>query len=106
MELKKVTKRLTEHGLAVELTAEAKEFLIEKGTNNDFGARPLRRAIEQYVEDPMSEDILRGAFKGKDTIKISVKQEEGAEKHLYFEASSSGKKEEGRELAKSASDAT
>jgi hypothetical protein len=58
------------------------------------------------VEDPLSEDILRGAFKGKDTIKISVKQEEGAEKHLYFEASASGKKEEGRELAKSGSDAT
>jgi len=45
-------------------------------------------------------------FGDKDTIKISVKQEEGAEKHLYFEATSSGKKEEGRELAKSGSDAT
>jgi len=106
LELKKVTKRLTEHGLMVELTPEAKEFLIDKGTNNDFGARPLRRAIEQHVEDPLSEDILRGAFKGKDTIKISVKQEEGGEKHLYFDAVASGKKEEGRELAKSASDAT
>jgi ATP-dependent Clp protease ATP-binding subunit ClpC len=106
LELKKVTKRLTEHGLKVELTQEAKEFLIDKGTNTDFGARPLRRAIEQHVEDPMSEDILRGAFKGKDTIRISVKQEEGAEKHLYFEATNSGKKDEGRELAKSSSDAT
>jgi len=106
LELKKVTKRLVEHGLAIEIAQEAKEFLIEKGTNADFGARPLRRAIEQHVEDPLSEDILRGAFKGKDTIKITVKQEEGAEKHLYFEASNSGKKEEGRELAKSASDAT
>jgi ATP-dependent Clp protease ATP-binding subunit ClpC len=105
MELKKVTRRLVDHGLSVELTNEAKEFLIDKGTNNDFGARPLRRAIEQHVEDPLSEDILRGAFKGKDTIKISIKQEEGAEKHLYFEASNS-KKEEGRELAKSGSDAT
>ena len=106
MELKKVTKRLTEHGLKVEITAEAKEFLMDKGYSPDFGARPLRRAIEHNVEDPLAEDILRGAFKGKDTIKISVKQEEGAEKHLYFEATSSGKKEEGRELAKSGSDAT
>jgi ATP-dependent Clp protease ATP-binding subunit ClpC len=106
MELKTVTKRLVDHGLRVELTDDAKEFLIEKGTNNDFGARPLRRAIEQHVEDPLSEDILRGAFKGKDMIKISVKQEEGAEKHLYFDAVSSGKKDEGRELAKSGSDAT
>jgi ATP-dependent Clp protease ATP-binding subunit ClpC len=107
LELKKVTKRLVEHGLAVELTNEAKEFLIDKGTNNDFGARPLRRAIEQFVEDPLSEDILRGAFKGKDMIKISVKSPEGGEKHLYFDSISTGKKEEGgRELAKSASDAT
>src|ERR671911_620693 len=73
LELKKITKRLVEHGLKIEISAEAKEFLIDKGTNADFGARPLRRAIEQNVEDPLSEDILRGAFKGKDTIKISVK---------------------------------
>src|SRR5213078_5195202 len=86
LELNKVTKRLVDHGLKIELTNEAKEFLIEKGTNNDFGARPLRRAIEQHVEDPLSEEILRGNFKGKDMIKITVKQEEGAEKHLYFEA--------------------
>src|SRR5581483_7231265 len=45
-ELKKVTKRLTEHGLRFEIDTEAKEFLIDKGTNADFGARPLRRAIE------------------------------------------------------------
>src|SRR5438874_3524256 len=85
-ELRKVTKRLVDHGLKIELSAEAKEFLIDKGTNNDFGARPLRRAIEQHVEDPLSEEILRGNFKGKDLIRISVRQEEGAEKHLYFEA--------------------
>jgi len=85
-ELKKVTRRLTDHGLKIEITLEAKDFLIDKGTNTDFGARPLRRAIEQHVEDPLSEDILRGSFKGKDLIRISVKQEEGAEKHLYFEA--------------------
>src|SRR5215208_2144914 len=106
LELKKVTKRLVDHGLTVELTQEAKEFLIEKGTNTDFGARPLRRAIEQHVEDPLSEDILRGAFKDKNLIRISVKSPEGAEKHLYFDASASGKKDEGRELAKSSSDAT
>src|SRR5688500_2441205 len=49
LELNKVTKRLTEHGLKIELTQEAKDFLIDKGTNTDFGARPLRRAIEQFV---------------------------------------------------------
>jgi ATP-dependent Clp protease ATP-binding subunit ClpC len=111
-ELKKVTKRLVDHGLRVELTNEAKEFLIEKGTNADFGARPLRRAIEQHVEDPLSEEILRGAFKGKDLIKISVKTEDdaAATKHLYFEASKSGgagaEKADEKAVAAQASDAT
>ena len=67
---------MIEHGLKIELTAEAREFLIEKGTSADFGARPLRRAIEQHVEDPLAEEILRGSFKGKDLIKISVKGED------------------------------
>ncbi len=108
-ELRKVTKRLTDHGLKIELTAEAKEFLIDKGTNTDFGARPLRRAIEQHVEDPLSEEILRGNFKGKDLIKISVKQEEGAEKHLYFDAQASASpagEGQQQQLAQAGSDAT
>ncbi len=86
LELKKITRRLIERGISIELTAEAREYLIDKGTNNDFGARPLRRAIEQFVEDPLSEDILRGSFKDKDLIKISVKTESDQSKHLFFEA--------------------
>ena len=106
IELKKVTKRLVEHGLAVEVTQEAKDFLIDKGTNTDFGARPLRRAIEHNVEDPLSEEILRGSFKGKDLIKISVKAEEGGEKHLYFDAVTTGKGTAEKQLAQAGSDAT
>jgi ATP-dependent Clp protease ATP-binding subunit ClpC len=111
-ELKKVTKRLTDHGLRFEISEEAKMFLIDKGTNADFGARPLRRAIEQYVEDPLSEDILRGHFKGKDYIRITVRQEEGAEKHLYFEAmvaaelATAQKAAAGSTLAQASNDAT
>ena len=108
-ELKKVTKRLVDHGLKIELTLEAKEFLVEKGTNADFGARPLRRAIEQHVEDPLSEDILRGSFKGKDMIRISVKtpEVEGGAKHLFFEAVKLGDKSaEQPQLAQATSDAT
>jgi ATP-dependent Clp protease ATP-binding subunit ClpC len=104
IELKKVTRRLTEHGLKIELSPEAKEFLIEKGTNADFGARPLRRAIEQHVEDPLSEEILRGNFKGKDLIKITVKDEGEGNKHLYFESLKTEK--ETPQLAKATSDAT
>ena len=80
-ELKKVFKRLTEHGLRLELTDQAKEFLIDKGYNPEFGARPLRRAIEHYIEDPLSEAVLAGKFKGKNLIKIDVQDEE----HLKLE---------------------
>jgi len=80
-ELAKVFKRLTEHGLKLELTEQAKEFLIDKGYNPEFGARPLRRAIEHYIEDPLSEGVLAGKFKGKNLININVQDEE----HLKFE---------------------
>ncbi len=80
-ELAKVFKRLTEHGLKLELTEQAKEFLIDKGYNPEFGARPLRRAIEHYIEDPLSEAVLAGKFKGKNLLKVSVQDEE----HLKFE---------------------
>ncbi|MGD9110587.1 MAG: ATP-dependent Clp protease ATP-binding subunit [Phycisphaerales bacterium] len=89
-ELAKVFKRITEHGLRLDLTDQAKEFLIDKGYNPEFGARPLRRAIEQYIEDPLSEAMLRGEFKNKNVIKIDV-QDEG---HLKLE----GVKEETAEL--------
>jgi ATP-dependent Clp protease ATP-binding subunit ClpC len=107
-ELKKVTKRLTDHGLRFDISKDAKDFLIEKGTDADFGARPLRRAIEQHVEDPLSEEILRGNFKGKDFIRITVRQEEGAEKHLYFEAMDSRQQpaEAVNQMAQASNDAT
>jgi len=80
-ELSKVFKRLTEHGFKLELTDRAKEFLIDKGYNPEFGARPLRRAIEHYIEDPLSEAVLRGEFKGKNMIRIDVLDDD----HLKLE---------------------
>lgn len=80
-ELNKVFKRLIEHGLHLDLAPASKEFLIDKGYNPEFGARPLRRAIEHYIEDPLSESLLRGEFKEKTIIKIDVLDEE----HLKFE---------------------
>jgi ATP-dependent Clp protease ATP-binding subunit ClpC len=80
-ELNKVFKRLLEHKLHLELEDAAKEFLIDKGYNPEFGARPLRRAIERYIEDPLSENLLRGKFKGKSLIRISVQDEQ----NLRFE---------------------
>ncbi len=80
-ELAKVFKRLTEHGLKLDLSERAREFLIDKGFNPEFGARPLRRAIEHYIEDPLSEAVLAGKFKGKKLIKIDVQDED----HLRLE---------------------
>src|SRR5207253_10359563 len=79
IELGKVSKRLKEKNLTLVLTDEAKEFLIEKGTNTEYGARPLRRAIDHYHEDPMSEELLRGAYVGKDSIIVKVEKVEDKE---------------------------
>jgi len=84
LEIKKVQKRLIDHGLSMELNDEAKEFLLEKGTDEKFGARPLRRAIEQHLEDPLSESLLRGAYKGKNRIIVTLALGDG-EKKLAFE---------------------
>ena len=86
LELSKVRSRLKEHGLSLLLTDEAKEFIIGKGTNLDLGARPLRRATENFIEDPLSEDLLKGEFQGKDTITVDVK-DVGGKKQLVFDGS-------------------
>ncbi len=87
IELSKVTKRLKEKDLTLVMSDEAKEFLIDKGTSLEYGARPLRRAIEHHLEDPLSEDLLRGSFAGKDTITVKVHEVDG-EKKLFFESTS------------------
>jgi ATP-dependent Clp protease ATP-binding subunit ClpC len=86
IELTKVSKRLKEKNYTLVMTDEAKDFLIEKGTSLDYGARPLRRAIEHHLEDPLAEDLLRGAFAGKDTVTVTVFGNE-PDKKLAFDAS-------------------
>lgn len=91
LEVAKLADRLRQRGVEMDLTDGAKEYLIEKGTDEKFGARPLRRAIEQYLEDPMSESILRGEYRGKNRVVVSVKErpsvneEEEKLKELMFE---------------------
>ena len=86
IELSKVRKRLDDRGLSMTLTDAAKELIIDKGFNQDYGARPLRRSIENLIEDPLSEQILRGTFKGMDTITVTVEGED-KERKLKFEPS-------------------
>ncbi|MEE9404651.1 MAG: ATP-dependent Clp protease ATP-binding subunit [Algisphaera sp.] len=90
-ELDKVLQRLVERGMSFELDQEAKNFLIDKGYNPDFGARPLRRAIEQYVEDPLSESILRDEFRSGHLIKVSKHADND---HLTFVAQDKPTQEE------------
>jgi ATP-dependent Clp protease ATP-binding subunit ClpC len=84
-ELSKVRERLLDRGYGLILTDESKEFLIDKGANLDYGARPLRRALEQRIEDPLAEEILRGAFDGSNTIVVdAIKDDNGKVIRLGF----------------------
>ncbi len=88
-ELTKIRERLAERGFELILTPDAKEFLIEKGTDLEYGARPLRRALENFVEDPLSEELLQGTFQGKNRIVVDgVRSEKGKKKvkHLKFDS--------------------
>jgi len=60
--LEELKDRLKEQGMEIEIIPEVKEFLIDKGYDPSFGARPLRRAIQRYLEDPLSEEILKGNY--------------------------------------------
>ena len=84
-ELAKILERLAERGYTLELTDDAKKFLIKKGTNLDYGARPLRRALENYIEDPLSEELLKGSFEGKNKIVVEgVRDDDGKLTQLKF----------------------
>ncbi|QDT69585.1 ClpA/B family protein [Planctomycetes bacterium MalM25] len=84
LEVAKVRERLADKGLTLELSDDSKAFLVKKGSNTDYGARPLRRAIESFIEDPLAEELLKGEFAGKDTIRVEVKKV-GDKKQLTFE---------------------
>ncbi|MFA7081368.1 MAG: ATP-dependent Clp protease ATP-binding subunit [Bacteroidales bacterium] len=76
IELNKLTKRLKNLEYTIEFTSELKDLLIEKGIDKQFGARPLKRAIQKYVEDVVSEAILENKYKKKKNIKVSQEANE------------------------------
>ena len=79
--LKDTQKALKEKDMNLIVSDTAKHFILEKGTNIKFGARPLRRAIQRYIEDEISEKILRGEFSNGQTINVDF-----IDDHLTFEA--------------------
>ena len=73
--MKGVTKRLTNLGFSLELTEDAKSFLADKGYDQQFGARPLHRAIQKYLEDPLAEEILNLNVKAGDVLEADLDEE-------------------------------
>jgi len=79
LETEKVLTRLKSKNIDLVLSDKAKDFLVEKGYDPDYGARPMRRAVERYLEDPLAEEILKGSL--LDNLRINVIVEED---HLVF----------------------
>jgi ATP-dependent Clp protease ATP-binding subunit ClpC len=91
IELSKITSRLQKKGMTMELDQVAKDFLIDKGYNPDFGARPLRRALGSYIEDPLAESLLSGDYTSGDHITMTYKE---GDDHLFFGVTHPEKTEE------------
>ncbi len=78
LQMQEVQERLKEHGLNVELTPAARDWLAEVGYDPSFGARPLRRALQKHVESPLSVSLLSGQFNVGDTILVDVDEEKNS----------------------------
>ena len=70
IELSHLYGRINQMGYKISVTAKAKDFIIDKGWDEQFGARPLKRAIQKYIEDPLAEEIIKSTLKENDIIKI------------------------------------
>jgi ATP-dependent Clp protease ATP-binding subunit ClpC len=79
LEIKEVESRLKEQNIHIELTKEAKDFLIERGFDKVFGARPLKRTIQRFLEDPLAEEIIKGNYKNGAKLRATAKAD-----HLEF----------------------
>ncbi len=89
--MKGVMKRLVNLGFTLELSSEAKDFIADKGYDSQFGARPLHRAIQKYLEDPLAEEILNMTIKAGDTMVAALDKEAGK---IIFKLKEEPKKKE------------
>ena len=80
IQIKRMVKRLQELKFSLTLTKEAKQFLVETGYDPAYGARPLKRAIQRYIEDPLAMEILEGNFVEGDHIRVDKSEKN----HLTF----------------------
>ena len=99
IELKKLYERILSLGFDVVLTQTAKDFIVDKGYDEKFGARPLKRAIQKYIEDPLAEQIIKSNFKEGEKITLEVNSSKDGldvihEKKTKAKKTSTKKKEE------------
>ena len=75
IELEKAVKRVNKLGFNIKISKKAKEFLVDKGYDKKYGARPLNRAIQKYLEDLIAHEIVTDSLKENDLIKVDVDNE-------------------------------
>jgi len=84
LQMKDIRERLEERDITVELTEAARKWLAQEGYDAAFGARPLRRALQRYVESPLSKRILRGEFNAGDHVLVDIGETKGEDRGLTF----------------------
>jgi ATP-dependent Clp protease ATP-binding subunit ClpC len=72
LEVAKVKDRVKMKDIEIALNTAAHEFVIEKGYDPNYGARPMRRAVERYLEDPLAEELLKGNIKAGDRVEVTA----------------------------------
>ncbi|HFC09854.1 MAG TPA: AAA family ATPase [Chloroflexi bacterium] len=84
LQMSEVAERLAERDLTVRLTEAARDYLAEVGYDPDFGARPLKRALQKHVEGPLAVRLLSGEFAAGDMIEVDVEEDDAGKKHIVF----------------------
>ncbi len=84
LQMSEVAERLAERDLTVRLTGAARDYLAEVGYDPDFGARPLKRALQKHVEGPLAVRLLSGEFAAGDMIEVDVEEDDAGKKHIVF----------------------
>jgi ATP-dependent Clp protease ATP-binding subunit ClpC len=97
LEMQEIRERLGERGLKVNLSEDARGWLAEEGYDPAFGARPLKRALQKYVESPLSVRLLGGEFKDGDTVCVDP-DEEGTELLFHHEGEEASSAEKPAEV--------
>jgi ATP-dependent Clp protease ATP-binding subunit ClpC len=88
IELEHLYKRVTDLGYKLKLSTEAKDFISDKGFDSNFGARPLKRAIQKYVEDALAEEIIKGELTEGDNIELNLDKENNTLKAVVIKSPS------------------